>query len=124
MRRVRPPGGAGVPRRSSSLNCFQRGSLPKKGLGMPKRKRCNSVGDLRRVGQAKSLNYQVCLFLEQNQVGTSRLGLELQPRFVNGPGALGSAFDAAASVEGAAELALSHRLPAASLTGPLRAPAG
>jgi putative tryptophan/tyrosine transport system substrate-binding protein len=70
-------------------------------------------------------------FLEQNQVGTSRLGLELQPRFVDGPGELGPAFDAAASeridavmiqpslaFEGAAALALSHRLPAASLTGP------
>jgi putative ABC transport system substrate-binding protein len=69
-------------------------------------------------------------FLQQNQVGVTRLGLELQPTFVNGPGELDSAFQAAArervdavmiqpsiAFERAAELALAHRLPAASLTG-------
>src|SRR5262249_26769402 len=34
-------------------------------------------------------------FLEHNQVGISRLGLELRPTFVHGPGGLGSAFEAA-----------------------------
>jgi putative tryptophan/tyrosine transport system substrate-binding protein len=69
-------------------------------------------------------------FLEHNQVGVSRLGLELQPTYVNGPGDLDSAFEVATSekvdalmiqpslaVARAAELALAHHLPAASLTG-------
>ena len=69
-------------------------------------------------------------FLEHNQVGVGRLGLELQPMLVNGPGEVDSAFDAATTqkidalmiqpslaVARAAELALAHRLPAASLTG-------
>jgi ABC-type uncharacterized transport system substrate-binding protein len=69
-------------------------------------------------------------FLEHNQVGVGRLGLELQPTFVNGPGDLDAAFEAATSekvealmiqpslaVARAAELALAHHLPAASLTG-------
>jgi len=69
-------------------------------------------------------------FLKHNQVGVGRLGLELQPTFVNGPGDLDSVFEAAASekvdalmiqpslaVARAAELALEHHLPAASLTG-------
>jgi putative ABC transport system substrate-binding protein len=68
-------------------------------------------------------------FLEQNQLGVGRLGLELQASFVNGPGELKAAFETAAServdavmiqpslaVERAAELALAHHLPAASLT--------
>ena len=69
-------------------------------------------------------------FLEHNQVGVSRLGLELQPTYVNGPGDLDSAFEVATSekvdalmiqpslaVARAADLALAHHLPAASLTG-------
>jgi putative ABC transport system substrate-binding protein len=69
-------------------------------------------------------------FLEHNQVGVGRLGLELQPMLVNGPGEVDSAFDTATTqkidalmiqpslaVARAAELALAHRLPAASLTG-------
>ena len=69
-------------------------------------------------------------FLEHNQVGVGRLGLELLPMFVNGPGDLDSAFQAATSakvdalmiqpslaVARAADLAFTHRLPAASLTG-------
>jgi putative ABC transport system substrate-binding protein len=71
-------------------------------------------------------------FLEHNQVGVGRLGLELLPTLVNGPGDLDSAFDVAiaagAKVEAlmiqpslavarAAELALAYHLPAASLTG-------
>jgi putative ABC transport system substrate-binding protein len=68
-------------------------------------------------------------FLEQNQLGVGSLGLELQATFVDGPGELNSAFETAArervdavmiqpSLIGAraAELALAHRLPAASLT--------
>jgi putative ABC transport system substrate-binding protein len=68
-------------------------------------------------------------FLEQNQLGVGRLGLELQATFVNGPGELNSAFETAAregvdavmiqpSLNGAraAELALAHHLPAASMT--------
>jgi putative tryptophan/tyrosine transport system substrate-binding protein len=68
-------------------------------------------------------------FLEQNQFGVGRLGLELQATFVDGPGELNSAFETAArervdavmiqpslSTARAAELALAHRLPAASLT--------
>jgi putative ABC transport system substrate-binding protein len=70
-------------------------------------------------------------FLEHNQIGVGRLGLELQPTFVNGPGDLDSAFEAATSekvdalmiqpslaVARAAELAVAHHLPAASLAGP------
>jgi putative tryptophan/tyrosine transport system substrate-binding protein len=69
-------------------------------------------------------------FLEHNQVGVGRLGLELQPMLVNGPGEVDSAFVTATTqkidalmiqpslaVARAAELALAHRLPAASLTG-------
>ena len=69
-------------------------------------------------------------FLEHNQVGVGRLGLELQPMLVDGPGEVDSAFEAATTqkidalmiqpslaVARAAELALAHRLPAASLTG-------
>jgi ABC-type uncharacterized transport system substrate-binding protein len=69
-------------------------------------------------------------FLEHNQVGVGRLGLELLPTFVNGPGDLDSAFQAATNakvdalmiqpslaVARAAELAVIHHLPAASLTG-------
>jgi putative ABC transport system substrate-binding protein len=68
-------------------------------------------------------------FLEQNQLGVRRLGLELQAMFVNGLEELKSAFEAAASertdavmiqpslpLERAAELALAHQLPAASPT--------
>jgi putative ABC transport system substrate-binding protein len=68
-------------------------------------------------------------FLEHNQVGAHRLGLELQPTYVNGPAELDSAFQSAAragmdavmiqpslAFEGAAELALAHHLPAASMT--------
>jgi len=68
-------------------------------------------------------------FLEHNQAGVGRLGLELKPTFVNGPGDLDSAFAAVAgdkvdalmiqpslAVARAADLALAHRLPAASLT--------
>src|SRR5262245_39105332 len=36
-------------------------------------------------------------FLEHNQVGVGRLGLDLQPMFVNGPGDLDSAFKVATS---------------------------
>jgi putative ABC transport system substrate-binding protein len=69
-------------------------------------------------------------FLEHNQVGVSRLGLELQPAFIKGPGDLDAAFAAlttekvdalmiqpSLAVARAAELALAHHLPAASLTG-------
>jgi len=69
-------------------------------------------------------------FLQHNQVGVARLGLELHTTFVNGPGELDSAFQAAAreqvdaiviqpsiAFERAAELALAHHLPTASLTG-------
>ena len=69
-------------------------------------------------------------FLEHNQVGVGRLGLELLPMFVYGPGDLDSAIEAAAAekvdalmiqpslaVARAAELALAHHLPTASLTG-------
>jgi putative ABC transport system substrate-binding protein len=69
-------------------------------------------------------------FLQHNEVGVARLGLELHPVFVNGPGELDAAFQAAAgervdavmiqpsiAFERAAELALAHHLPAASLTG-------
>src|SRR5215831_204572 len=69
-------------------------------------------------------------FLEQNQVGVDRLGVQLKTKFVHGPDDLGSAFEAAArekvdavmiqpsiAVERAATLALTYRLPAASLTG-------
>ena len=71
-------------------------------------------------------------FLEHNQVGVGRLGLELRPTFVNGPGDLDSAFKVAIAtsekvdalmiqpslaVARAAELALACHLPAASLTG-------
>jgi putative tryptophan/tyrosine transport system substrate-binding protein len=69
-------------------------------------------------------------FLEHNQAGVARLRLELKPTFVNGPGDLDSAFAAATNekvdalmiqpslaVARAAELALAHHLPAASLTG-------
>jgi len=68
-------------------------------------------------------------FLEHNQVGVRRLGLDLQPTYVNGPVELNSAFQSAAragmdavmiqpslAFEGTAELALAHHLPAASLT--------
>jgi putative ABC transport system substrate-binding protein len=69
-------------------------------------------------------------FLEHNRIGVARLGLELQATFVDGPAEIDSAFGAAAgakvdalmiqpslAVARAAELALAHRLPAASLTG-------
>jgi putative ABC transport system substrate-binding protein len=69
-------------------------------------------------------------FLQHNQVGVARLGLELHTTFVNGPEELDSAFQAAAreqvdaimiqpsiAFERATELALAHHLPAASLTG-------
>jgi putative ABC transport system substrate-binding protein len=68
-------------------------------------------------------------FLEHNKVGARRLGLELQPTYVNGPVELDSAFQSAAragmdavmiqpslAFEGTAELALAHHLPAASMT--------
>ena len=68
-------------------------------------------------------------FLEQNELGAGRLGIELQTTFINGLAELNSAFETAAServdavmiqpslpVERAAELALTHHLPAASLT--------
>jgi len=69
-------------------------------------------------------------FLEQNQAGVDRLGLQLKTVFVHGADDLGSAFEAAArekvdavmiqpsiAVERAAALALAYRLPAASLAG-------
>ena len=69
-------------------------------------------------------------FLQHNQVGVARLGFELHTTFVNGPGELDSAFQAAAreqvdaimiqpsiAFERAAELALAYHLPTASLTG-------
>jgi len=68
-------------------------------------------------------------FLEYNQLAVHRLGLELQPMFVSGPVELQSAFETAArerfdalmiqpslDLVRAAELALTHQLPAASLT--------
>lgn len=68
-------------------------------------------------------------FLEYNQLAVHRLGLELQPMFVSGPVELQSAFETAAKerfdalmvqpsldLVRAAELALAHKLPAASLT--------
>jgi putative tryptophan/tyrosine transport system substrate-binding protein len=67
--------------------------------------------------------------LEHNRLAVDRLGLELQPRFISGPGELQSAFENAARQRvdalmiqpsldqvRVAELALTHRLPAASLT--------
>ena len=69
-------------------------------------------------------------FLQHNRVGVARLGFELHTTFVNGPGELDSAFQAAAreqvdaimiqpsiAFERAAELALAYHLPTASLTG-------
>jgi len=71
-------------------------------------------------------------FLEHNEVGVGRLGLELQPAFVSGPADLDRAFGVASStgekvdalmiqpslaVARAAELALDCHIPAASLTG-------
>jgi putative ABC transport system substrate-binding protein len=68
-------------------------------------------------------------FLEYNQAAVHRLGLELQPMFVSGPVELQAAFETAArerfdalmvqpslDLARAAELALAHQLPAASLT--------
>jgi putative ABC transport system substrate-binding protein len=68
-------------------------------------------------------------FLEQNQLGAGHFGIELRAIFVDEPAELNSAFETAVSeradavmvqpslpVERAAELALVHRLPAASLT--------
>ena len=68
-------------------------------------------------------------FLEHSQLGAARLGIELQATFINGLAELKSAFETAASermdavmiqpslpVERAAELALAHLLPTASLT--------
>jgi putative ABC transport system substrate-binding protein len=68
-------------------------------------------------------------FLEHSQLGAGRLGIELQATFINGLTELKSAFETAAGermdavmiqpslpVERAAELALAHLLPTASLT--------
>jgi putative tryptophan/tyrosine transport system substrate-binding protein len=68
-------------------------------------------------------------FFEQNQLGAGHFGIELQTIFVNRPGELDLAFETAAServdaamiqpslpLQRAAELALAHRLPAASVT--------
>jgi putative ABC transport system substrate-binding protein len=89
------------------------------------------VPSLRRLGLFLNVKDPFRIpFLEHNQVGANRLGLELRPTYVGGPGELGTAFGAAASdrvdavmiqpslaFERAGELALAHHLPAASLTG-------
>jgi putative ABC transport system substrate-binding protein len=69
-------------------------------------------------------------FLQYNQAAVDRLGLELQPTFVHAPEELKTGFEIAArnrvdalmiqpslDLVRAAELALAHHLPAATLTG-------